>query len=235
MSANVHTGTQFDRTGDVLIGGAEMLHLTTPEGESGQTDWSIQRDVTAYTSVLTRAQPTYFIIGNQTDSTYTGDFYGTLSLTFYARGRRSSRGRCAGPGDRPQRRRQPRTADAQRRSSGRVLGDDPAQHHLAHRRGVRVGARRRGGGLVERAVRLRVGRDPVPGGGHQRRRPARGDGTGLPDHLHRWVRPGLLAADPVTAGLQHAAVHLRPVSMDRAAGRRCAARHQHRDRRAGRL
>jgi hypothetical protein len=86
MTANVHTGTQFDRTGDVLIGGAELLHLTTPEGEAGQTDWSIQRDITSYASLLTTTQPTYFIIGNQTDGTYTGDFYGTLSLTFYGVG-----------------------------------------------------------------------------------------------------------------------------------------------------
>ena len=84
MSAQVKTGTQFDRIGDVLIGGVEMLHLTTPEGEAGETDWTIQRDVTAYSSVLGTRQPAYFIIGNQTDSTYTGDFYGTLSLTFYS-------------------------------------------------------------------------------------------------------------------------------------------------------
>jgi hypothetical protein len=84
MSAAVKTGTQFDRTGDVLIGGAELLHLTTAEGEAGETDWSIQRDVTEYASLLSTSEPTYFIIGNQTDGTYTGDFYGTLSLTFYA-------------------------------------------------------------------------------------------------------------------------------------------------------
>jgi hypothetical protein len=83
MSATVKTGTQFDRIGDVLIGGVTLLHLTTPEGESGTTTWSIQRDVTAYSSVLASRQPAYFIIGNQTDGTYTGDFYGTLSLTFY--------------------------------------------------------------------------------------------------------------------------------------------------------
>ncbi len=83
MSAAVKTGTQFDRIGDVLIGGIELLHLTTPEGEAGETDWTIQRDVTQYGSVLRTRQPTYFIIGNQTDGTYTGDFYGTLSLTFY--------------------------------------------------------------------------------------------------------------------------------------------------------
>ncbi|MGZ6826320.1 MAG: peptide-N4-asparagine amidase, partial [Mycobacteriales bacterium] len=83
MSASVRTGTQFDRIGDVLIGGVELLHLTTAEGEAGETTWSVQRDVTAYSSLLAQRQPVYFIIGNQTDSTYTGDFYGTLSLTFY--------------------------------------------------------------------------------------------------------------------------------------------------------
>ncbi|MCU1603439.1 MAG: hypothetical protein JWO22_4148 [Frankiales bacterium] len=89
MSATVRTGTQFDRIGDVLVGGVTLLHLTTPEGESGETDWSIQRDVTDYASVLSSRQPTYFIIGNQTDGTYTGDFYGTLSFTFYATGARA--------------------------------------------------------------------------------------------------------------------------------------------------
>ncbi len=86
MSVKVRTGTQFDRIGDVLVGGVTLLHLTTPEGESGETDWSIQRDVTDYASVLTERQPAYFIIGNQTDGTYTGDFYGTLSFTFYSTG-----------------------------------------------------------------------------------------------------------------------------------------------------
>ena len=86
MSARVATGTQFDRIGDVLIGGAEVLHLTSAEGGSGETSWSVQRDVTDVSSLLTSRQPTYFIIGNQTDATYTGIFYGTLSLSFYAAG-----------------------------------------------------------------------------------------------------------------------------------------------------
>ena len=84
MSATVKTGTQFDRIGDVLIGGVTMLHLTTAEGEDGQTSWTISRDVTDYAPVLAHVQPAYFIIGNQTDGTYTGDFYGTLRLDFYA-------------------------------------------------------------------------------------------------------------------------------------------------------
>jgi hypothetical protein len=83
MSSKVKTGTQFDRTGDALIGGIEMLHFTTPEGEAGETDWTISRDVSEYASIFSSPQPAYFIIGNQTDSTYTGDFFGTLQLTFY--------------------------------------------------------------------------------------------------------------------------------------------------------
>ena len=83
MSSKVATGTQFDRTGDALIGGIEMLHFTTPEGEAGETDWTISRDVSEYASILSSPQPAYFIIGNQTDGTYTGDFFGTLQLTFY--------------------------------------------------------------------------------------------------------------------------------------------------------
>jgi hypothetical protein len=86
MTAKVKTGTQFDRTGDALVGGVEMLHFTTPEGEAGETDWTISRDVSDYAPVLTAPQPAYFIIGNQTDSTYTGDFFGTLQLTFYGTG-----------------------------------------------------------------------------------------------------------------------------------------------------
>jgi hypothetical protein len=95
MTADTHTGTQFDRTGDILIGGVELLHFTTPEGENSRTDWSIQRDVTSYASIFGTTQPTYFIIGNQTDGTYTGDFYGTLSLTFYAVGAGAPRAAAA--------------------------------------------------------------------------------------------------------------------------------------------
>ena len=47
------------------------------------TDWTISRDVSDYATIFGSRQPAYFIIGNQTDSTYTGDFFGTLQLTFY--------------------------------------------------------------------------------------------------------------------------------------------------------
>jgi hypothetical protein len=84
MSADVEPGTQFDRIGELQLGGAELLHFTTPEGTSGRTTWSIQRDVTSYSSLFDRAQPVWFQIGNVTDGTYTGIFYGTVSLTFWS-------------------------------------------------------------------------------------------------------------------------------------------------------
>ena len=57
MTSKVKTGTQFDRTGDVLIGGIEMLHFTTPEGEAGETDWTISRDVSDYATIFGSRQP----------------------------------------------------------------------------------------------------------------------------------------------------------------------------------
>lgn len=86
MSAYVEPGTQFDRIGELQIGGAELMHFTTPEGTTGRTTWSIQRDVTAYSSLFTAAQPVWFQIGNVTDSTYTGVFHGRVTLTFWSTG-----------------------------------------------------------------------------------------------------------------------------------------------------
>ena len=91
VSAYVEPGTQFDRIGELQIGGAELLHFTTPEGTSGRTTWTIQRDVTAYASLLRRPQPVWFQIGNVTDGTYTGVFYGTVSLTFWGADRTTPR------------------------------------------------------------------------------------------------------------------------------------------------
>jgi hypothetical protein len=83
MSAYVDNGTQFDRLGDVTLGDAELLHLTTPEGTGATNSWQVQRDVTQYAPLLAGPQPVMFQLGNQTDSTYTGLFHGTLQFTYY--------------------------------------------------------------------------------------------------------------------------------------------------------
>lgn len=84
ISAYVDPGTQFDRIGELQVGGAELLHFTTPEGTNGRTTWSIQRDVTEASSLLKKPQRVWFQIGNVTDATYTGVFHGTVTLSFYA-------------------------------------------------------------------------------------------------------------------------------------------------------
>jgi hypothetical protein len=83
IDAYVEPGTQFDRIGELQVGGVELMHYTTPEGTNGRTTWSIQRDVTQYASLFTAPQPVWFQIGNVTDGTYTGIFHGAVSLTFY--------------------------------------------------------------------------------------------------------------------------------------------------------
>src|SRR5205085_2001340 len=75
--------TQFDRIGELQVGGVELMHFTTPEGTTGRTSWSVQRDVTADDSLFTSAQPVWFQIGNVTDGTYTGIFHGAVTLTFF--------------------------------------------------------------------------------------------------------------------------------------------------------
>ena len=83
LTASVDGGTQFDRIGDVMVNGIELLHFTTPEGEDGVTTWTSTRDVTAEAAGLTVSGPSYVQIGNQTDGTYTGIFHASASLTFY--------------------------------------------------------------------------------------------------------------------------------------------------------
>jgi Peptide N-acetyl-beta-D-glucosaminyl asparaginase amidase A len=83
MSAYVDNGVQFDRLGDVMLGDTELLHLTTPEGTDATNTWEVKRDVTQYAALLAGDQPIYFQLGNQTDSTYTGLFHGTLKFTYY--------------------------------------------------------------------------------------------------------------------------------------------------------
>ena len=83
LKASVDGGTQFDRIGDVMVNGIELLHFTTPEGESGLTTWTSTRDITAEAAGLDVSGPSYVQIGNQTDSTYTGIFHASAYLTFY--------------------------------------------------------------------------------------------------------------------------------------------------------
>jgi hypothetical protein len=81
-------GVQFDRLLDVYLGGALILSSSTSEpcctgNASDYVSWTAQRDVTAYAALLNRAQPVSIDLGNVVDSTYTGIYVSTATLSFY--------------------------------------------------------------------------------------------------------------------------------------------------------
>ncbi len=82
-------GDQFDRLLDITVGDAELMHGSTSEPccTGGNTvSWSVQRDVTAYSSIFETSQPVLMQLDNVNDSTYTGQYATTVTLTFYETG-----------------------------------------------------------------------------------------------------------------------------------------------------
>lgn len=88
-------GVQFDRDVYVAIGHAVVLDGTTSEpcctGINAST-WTVQRDVTDISALLTTRQPVQVELDNVNDSTYTGVYHTLLSLTFYATDARTPAG-----------------------------------------------------------------------------------------------------------------------------------------------
>jgi hypothetical protein len=78
-------GTQFDRDVYVAIGHAAVLDGTTSEPccTGNATTWTVHRDLTAVTPLLTTDQPVQVELDNVTDSTDTGVYHTIVSLTFY--------------------------------------------------------------------------------------------------------------------------------------------------------
>lgn len=78
-------GTQFDRDVYVAIGHAVLLDGTTSEPccTGNASTWTVQRDVTHLSSLLTTAQPVQVELDNVNDATYTGVYHTVVSLTFY--------------------------------------------------------------------------------------------------------------------------------------------------------
>lgn len=78
-------GTQFDRDVYVAVGHAVVLDGTTSEPccTGNASTWTVQRDVTHLTSLLQTPQPVQVELDNVNDSTYTGVYHTTVTLTFY--------------------------------------------------------------------------------------------------------------------------------------------------------
>lgn len=80
-------GRQFDRSGDLTIGGVTVYFGTTYEPDPAGITYHFAKDLTEYSSVFRTPQPYNGGIGNFVNSTDTGVYDQTVTLTFYEAGR----------------------------------------------------------------------------------------------------------------------------------------------------
>ncbi|KAK1318387.1 hypothetical protein QJS10_CPB04g00454 [Acorus calamus] len=77
------SGRQFDRIFGVWFGGAEVLRGCTAEPRPNGIVWTVRKDVTRYSSILSRPSTLAVFLGNVVDRTYTGVYHVNITLHFY--------------------------------------------------------------------------------------------------------------------------------------------------------
>jgi hypothetical protein len=86
------SGRQYDRIGDLNIGGTEVYWGTTeePSGEGHRAiTYHFDKDLTPYSALLRTPQPFQGGIGNYMSDIYTGNYQQTVTLTYYRADRRN--------------------------------------------------------------------------------------------------------------------------------------------------
>jgi hypothetical protein len=84
---SVDAGRQFDRTANLWLGNTNIYFGTTAEpSHTVSRLWTIQRDITDYSALLTTAQTGTVDLGNLVNSTYTSSLHGDAFLQFYPPG-----------------------------------------------------------------------------------------------------------------------------------------------------
>ncbi|MGC0313877.1 hypothetical protein QBC98_002353 [Kitasatospora acidiphila] len=76
-------GRQYDRLAGVWIGGAEVLRTSTPEPDPAGISWHVDQDLTDFIPLLRTQQPVVVDLGNVVNSTYTGVYHMTMTVTYY--------------------------------------------------------------------------------------------------------------------------------------------------------
>ncbi|KAE8677309.1 Peptide-N4-(N-acetyl-beta-glucosaminyl)asparagine amidase A [Hibiscus syriacus] len=78
-------GRQFDRIFGVWLSGVELLRSCTAEPRATGIFWTVQKDITRYSSLLlsNKTQTFTVYLGNLVDRTYTGVYHVNVTLYFY--------------------------------------------------------------------------------------------------------------------------------------------------------
>lgn len=81
---SVDAGRQFDRTGEIWIGGANIFFGTTPEPSAMvMRSWHTESNLTEMSALFTTAQQGRVDLGNLVNTMYTSHIHGSAYLQFY--------------------------------------------------------------------------------------------------------------------------------------------------------
>ncbi|XP_058094849.1 peptide-N4-(N-acetyl-beta-glucosaminyl)asparagine amidase A-like [Magnolia sinica] len=76
-------GRQFDRIFGIWLSGVELLRSCTAEPRASGIVWTVEKDITSYSSLLKQPQTLAVYLGNLVDSTYTGVYHVNVTFHFY--------------------------------------------------------------------------------------------------------------------------------------------------------
>lgn len=81
---SVSAGRQFDRSGEISVGGTNIYFGTTAEpSDRSSPAWHFERDLTDYAALFKTAHAGEITLGNIVDAKYTGVIHGSAHLLFY--------------------------------------------------------------------------------------------------------------------------------------------------------